>query len=174
MATRRKPRKGAGRPTAFRPEFIAQAAKLTALGATDREVAEFFGIAERTLYGWQQAHPKFLKALKLGKEAADARVEKSLYRRALGYSFDAVKIMQFRGEGVVVPYEQHVPPDTAACMFWLRNRRRDKWRDKINHEHSGKDGGAIETKELGAIEAARRIAFILGQGLRTAGQGEAE
>ncbi len=172
MATHSKPRRGVGRPSVFKAEFIAQAEKLTALGATDREVAEFFGVAERTLYRWQHEHPEFSRALKLGKDASDARVEKSLYRRAVGYSFDSVKILQYQGKGVVVPYEEHVPPDTTACMFWLRNRRRDEWCDKINHEHSGKDGGPIETNEVGAIEAARRIAFILGQGLRAAEQGE--
>lgn len=36
------------------------------------------------------------------------------------------------------------------------------------HEHSGKDGGPIETKEVSDLEVARRIAFLLGQGLRAA------
>lgn len=152
-----------GRPTDYRPEFVAQAQKLAELGATDREIAEFFEVSERTIYRWQHVHPDFCHALKVGKETADDRVEKSLYRRAVGYTFDSVKIMQYEGQPVVIPHEEHVPPDTTACIFWLKNRRRKEWRDKVDHEHGGPDGGAIPL-ELTSTEAARRIAFALAKG----------
>jgi hypothetical protein len=35
----------------------------------------------------------------------------------------------------IVPYTEHYPPDTTACIFWPKNRRRDKWRDKHEIEH---------------------------------------
>jgi hypothetical protein len=57
-------------------------------------------------------------------------VEQSLYRRAVGYSYDAVRIMGYAGEYTHVPYVEHLPPDTTACIFWLKNRRRDLWRDR--------------------------------------------
>lgn len=119
----------AGRRSTFKPEYIEQAEKLCRLGATDREVAEFIGVSERTLYRWQAEHEAFRQALKVGKESADERVERSLYRRATGYSFDAVKIFQYQGKEVVVPYTEHVAPDTTACIFWLKNRKPDQWRD---------------------------------------------
>ena len=37
-------------------------------------------------------HPSFGEALKLGKKESDERVERSLYQKAIGYSYDAVKI----------------------------------------------------------------------------------
>ncbi len=37
----------------------------------------------------------------------------------------------------MVPTIKHYPPDTTACIFWLKNRQRDKWRDRLDHEHSG-------------------------------------
>jgi hypothetical protein len=121
-----------GRPSSFKPEYVEQARKLTQLGATDREVAEFFDVAESTVSLWKNTHPEFSEALKLGKEASDNRVEKSLYRRAVGYSYDAEKIFTYEGEPVRVPYVEHVPPDTTACIFWLKNRRRDEWRDRVD------------------------------------------
>lgn len=136
----------------FKPGYVAQAEKLAELGATDREVAEFFGVTERTLYRWQHEHPALCHALKVGKEVADDRVEKSLYRRAIGYSHDAVKIMQFQGEEVVVPYVEHSPPDVTACIFWLKNRRKEQWRDKVQVEHSADDDLAE------ALKAARERA----------------
>jgi len=127
----------AGRPSKFREEFIEQGRKLAQLGATDREAAEFFEVAESTLHLWKHQHPEFSEALKVGKDAADDRVEQSLYRRALGYSHDAVKIMTVDGSVVHERYVEHYPPDTTAAIFWLKNRRKGEWRDKHDVEHSG-------------------------------------
>jgi hypothetical protein len=118
----------------FKPEYVHQARKLTQLGATDREVAEFFNVSEQTLNTWKHFHSEFLESLKLGKETADRRVEQSLYRRAVGYSYDAVKIMGYEGAYTHVPYVEHLPPDTTACIFWLKNRRREDWRDRVDVE----------------------------------------
>ena len=51
-------------------------------------------------------------------------VERSLYHRANGYSYDAVKIFCSKdGKVTKVPYREHVPPDVTACIFWLKNRK---------------------------------------------------
>lgn len=121
-----------GRPSKYLPQFAAAAAKLCKLGATDRDLAEAFAVAESTVKSWRLEHADFADAVKLGKEAADNRVEESLYRRATGYSHDAVKIIQFDGAPCSVPYVEHYPPDTVACIFWLKNRKPDQWRDKID------------------------------------------
>lgn len=136
-----------GRPTKYRAVFVAQARKLTLLGATDREVADFFDVDEATVYRWKHAHPKFCEALKVGKAEADERVEQSLYRRALGYSHDAVKIFMPANavRPVYAPYVEHHPPDTTAAIFWLKNRKREEWRDVNRTELTGKDGGPINT-----------------------------
>lgn len=134
----------AGRPTKFKPEFVEQARKLAQLGATDRECADFFDVNEATLHRWKHDHPEFCESLKVGKEAADDRVEQSLYRRALGYSHDAVKI-HVAGDGQItqVPFVEHYPPDTTAAIFWLKNRRKDDWRDVSRQEQTGADGGPL-------------------------------
>lgn len=119
-----------GRPTKYKPEFVKQAAKLCALGATDRDVADFFEVSEATLNRWKQSHPDFCESLKIGKGPADDRVEQSLYRKATGYSFDAEKIFQYEGTPVRVSYVEHIPPSDTACIFWLKNRRPEQWRDK--------------------------------------------
>jgi hypothetical protein len=153
----------AGRPTEYDPAKLRQITMLAELGATDVEVAEFLEVDERTIYRWKLNFPEFCQALKLGKDAADDRVEKSLYRRALGYSHDAVKIVADAktGESLSVPYTEHYPPDTTACIFWLKNRRREQWRDKLDHELTGKDGGAIETKDVSDLDLCRRWLLLL-------------
>lgn len=122
-----------GRPTAFREEYIAQAEKLCTLGATDADLADFFEVGLRTIARWATANIAFRQALKAGKEVADTRVERSLYQRAVGYSFASEKVFQHRGQIIRAETVEHVPPDVVAQIFWLKNRRPDLWRDR--HEH---------------------------------------
>lgn len=138
-------RRGRGRPSDFRPEYTAQAHKLCRLGAIDRDLAAFFEVSEQTLNAWKKAHPEFLESIKSAKLEADALVVRSLFQRANGYEHGAVKIFNADGSALIVPYTEKYPPDVSACIFWLKNRRPDVWRDKMDHEHAGKGGGPIES-----------------------------
>lgn len=93
-------------------------------------MADFFEVSETTINNWKQEHPKFLESLKRGKDVADATVTESLYKRANGYKHRAVKIFNGPAGTVQVPYVEHYPPDTTACIFWLKNRKPDRWRDR--------------------------------------------
>lgn len=143
MTPRRKRAVKRGRPSVYRPEYAQQAYRHCLLGATDVQLAELFGVSVPTIDKWKQSKPEFLQALRDGKEKADANVAQSLYRRALGYSHRAVKILTVaRGanlgsEVVEVPYVERYPPDTPAAIFWLKNRQRDTWRDKMEQEFVG-------------------------------------
>ena len=78
-----------------------------------------------------------IKSLKAGKADADDRVERSLYSRAVGYSFNSEKIFCNKdGEVTRVPIVEHVPPDVTAQIFWLKNRKPSEWRDVQNIEHA--------------------------------------
>ena len=123
-----------GRPTKFKVEYVEQARKLAALGATDREAAEFFGVSESTLYLWKHTETEFSEALKIGKAAADQRVEQSLYRKAVGYTQDDTHFSAYEGVVTETPYVKHHAPDTTACIFWLKNRKPTDWRDKQETE----------------------------------------
>lgn len=127
-----------GRPSDFKPEFCQEAEEQCRNGATDEELADYFDVSTRTIYRWKAAYPEFCQALKTGKETADERVERSLYAKAVGYTFDSEKVFQFQGQIVRAPVKEHVPPDTTAAIFWLKNRRAENWRDKseVHHKHS--------------------------------------
>lgn len=121
-----------GRPSAYRPEYAEHAFKLCLLGASDADLADFFEVQESTVNNWKRSQPEFLESLKRGKREADSRIAGSLYHRALGYEHDAVKIVADAKTGAEkqVPYIERYPPDTAAAIFWLKNRRPDLWREK--------------------------------------------
>lgn len=127
----------AGRPTKYKPDFAKQAEKLCKLGATNFDLANFFEVTTRTIERWAVRHDEFSRAIKIGTEPADDRVERSLFQKACGYTFESEKVFQFQGEIVRAKTVEHVPPDTTACIFWLKNRRKEAWRDKheVDHNH---------------------------------------
>jgi len=118
----------AGRPSPYKPDFARIAERLCRNGATDIEVADILGISVRTFYRWCLLHDEFTVAVRVGKDAADDRVERALYQRAVGYDYTAEKIVTPRGGGsITVPYTVHIPADTRAALHWLAIRRPKPW-----------------------------------------------
>lgn len=149
-----KPSRDPGRPTVYKDTFVAQVEKLCSLGATDIEMADFFDVDVRTLYRWKIEFPEFCQAIKNAKEIADERVERSLYQRAMGYTYETEEIFQSQGEIIRAATRKHVPPDTVAMIFWLKNRRPAVWRDIQKHEH----GNAGDFDKLSVDELRASIA----------------
>ena len=85
----------------------------------------------QTLYDWKNKFPEFSEAIKKGKEIVDIQVENALLKRALGYEYmeERVEISEKDGRKVIQTVKT-VIPDTTAQIFWLKNRRPDRWRDK--------------------------------------------
>lgn len=132
-----------GRPSDYKDEYVEQAYKLCLLGATDEELADFFGVVVKTLHNWRNEHPEFLQSTIDGKKMADANVASRLYQRAMGYEHADVHVTAYQGAVTMTPIRKYYPPDTPAASLWLRNRQPDKWRDKLDHEHTGKDGAPL-------------------------------
>jgi hypothetical protein len=117
-----------GRPTPYKPECAEVARRLCRNGATDIEVADILGISVRTFYRWCLLHDDFTAAVRVGKDAADDRVERALYQRSVGYDYVAEKIVTPRGGApIVMPFMVHVPADVRAAMHWLTIRRPKPW-----------------------------------------------
>lgn len=108
-------------------------------GLTDEEVAAYFGVQDRTVRNWGKKYPEFLQALIEARAVVDREVERSLYRRAVGYRVPDKKVIK-DGEGNIIRTEtttKEVLPDVTAQIFWLKNRKPRVWRDKQDIEHSG-------------------------------------
>ena len=141
-----------GRPTKYKPEYAAQAAKLCALGATDAQLADFFAVSVSTINLWKVEHAKFSASVKLAKDAADAKVEQSLYQRAMGYEHDETDIRVVDKEIVMTPIRKIYPPDTTAAIFWLKNRKPEQWRETKAVELTGANGGPVLVQASAADE----------------------
>jgi len=132
-----------GRPSKYKEEYADQAYNYCLLGAIDDQLASFFSVDVSTINNWKNDYPEFLDAIKKGKEKADLEVTQSLKKRASGMKLKK----QVVKEGGIVEIEDEIAPDTAAAIFWLKNRQPKIWRDKQETEHSGR----VEVTSLGSL-----------------------
>ena len=70
----------------------------------------------------------------------DTQVENALLKRALGYTAtETIEEVYQAGEGQnkkvlsshIRRITKEIPPDVGAIVFWLKNRKPGRWRDKI-------------------------------------------
>jgi len=127
----------------YKPEFVEQARNMCRLGATDEELAEHFEVCVRTIYRWRNTHEEFAEAVVVGKEHADARVERALYSRAVGCSVERTKVFKHAGDPkpVYATYKHHFPPNPNAALHWLRVRQPRKWqiREEVKSDPNAKE-----------------------------------
>lgn len=117
-----------GRPTQYRPIFAKQAEAFALCGADDARLAELFEVDVATIYRWKSKYPEFRESIKGAKDIADAAVAAALYKSAIGAHFiETDQIV----DGKVVTLKRQLPPEIAAQIFWLKNRRPKEWRDKV-------------------------------------------
>ncbi len=139
--------------TRYNPaEHPKLARKVMLLGATLAELAKFLEVAPATVDRWIAAHAEFKEAVKAGGELADANVAQALYRRAVGFKKRQVKIFQHMGQPVIVPYTEYYPAETLAGIFWMKNRQREKWRDKVDLASDPKNPVSLVLNMTGAPE----------------------
>jgi hypothetical protein len=126
-------------------------------GLIDEQIAHNMGIGIRTLTDWKKQYPAISAALKEGKAPVDIEVENALLNSALGHTVKIRKPIklrtkkQLRDKGTIeeerIEYaeeEIYIPPDVAACIFWLKNRRPDKWSDRPK-EPGGERNALLES-----------------------------
>ncbi len=132
------------RPTKYQEAYAEQARKLCLLGYTDAELADFFEVSESTINKWKLDYPKFSESIKRARPSLMQKLV-IVFINALWASWLQTSIfVLLKTENCRNSVEKYYPPDTTAAIFWLKNRQKDKWRDKVDHELTGKDGGAIQ------------------------------
>jgi Homeodomain-like domain len=138
LAQHVRPAVGGASPL-YDPKHYPRYAKFLAeRGATQAEIADCFGISTRTLQRWIVQYPELKEAVQAGNEVFNARVERALAERAIGFYADQYtwrattdqERKQGKPEYVLVPTTRtYYPPDVAAARYWTKNRMRDKWND---------------------------------------------
>ncbi len=146
-----------GRPTDYHPgmtdALIAAAEGDTLGGATIPDIAKVLGTSKFTIYEWMRTYPEFSAAIVRVRTMADAAVESALRKRATGFDFvETTKVTKEgggkEGENLTQVTESvkqvYVPPDTAAAVFWLKNRDPERWAEKTKVEVTGNFADQVE------------------------------
>lgn len=108
-------------------------------GLVDAQIAHNMGVSTTTLYDWKNRFPSISEALKKGKEVVDYQVENALLKRALGYEYTEVMVEESDEGTKRRETVKQVAPDVTAQIYWLKNRRPGRWRDRPQ-EDSGDAG----------------------------------
>jgi hypothetical protein len=145
----------------YKPEYVKFVYEMCLLGATNEAITRALDIHEKTFYRWQQKFPEFSEAVKAGKDVADGKVALALYQKATGYSHKKQKVFcdAHSGTHQVIEYTENYPPDTAAMIFWLKNRRPGMWRDTRQHvvgkpgDFSGLSDAELREKAIATAES---------------------
>jgi len=117
-----------GRPSMYDPEFCEIVLELGAEGKSKAQIAARLGINRDTLNEWTKIHPEFSVAVKNAQELA------------LAWWEDAGQVNMAR-QGF----------NATAYIFQMKNRFREDYRDVTAMEHTGKNGGPIETRDVGSL-----------------------
>ena len=145
----------------WHPRFITVAKEIAKHGLTDVEIAASFGVSVSTLNHWKLKNKLFARALKLGKETPNKKVERALFHRAIGYEHPDVDIRVVNGQIVQTPIIKHYPPDTTAGIYWSKNRDPERWRDKTEVVPQNPDGTALKGPIVHLILPAGRAAGLM-------------
>lgn len=123
------------------PEGLETLRGLARRGLSDEDIAKAINVNRSTIYAWKKSYPEISNALKEGKLVADLAVESALFKKATGFTVTDTKTTSFLDketgelvEGKAEVTTKHVLPDTLAIMFWLKNRRPDLWKDKVQEQ----------------------------------------
>lgn len=132
---------GAGQPTKYNPKIhIDWARGLSMQGFTMDEIADRMLVSRTTIYNWMREYEEFLDAIKTGKELPDVQAEQALFKKVIGFEYVEKKVIvtiDEKGNQKPARIENTTKifmPDTTALIFWLKNRRPDRWRDKTDIE----------------------------------------
>lgn len=134
-------------PIKYNPDYHDDWAwSLANKGATDTEIAIAFHVSVRTIHRWKKDYESFAYRLEEGKNYADAKVERKLYERALGFKVEEkekiVEIDPKTGEAKPIRVKttiKNIVPDTMAQMYWLNNRNRSEWAQRQEDSSDPKD-----------------------------------
>lgn len=125
----------------YTPEILGRLEQLAASGLNNKNICEALGIGQKTFYEWMERHPQFAHSIKKYRGLADIEVENALYKNAIGYNFieKEKEARKINGEYVLVntkETEKHIPGNSVAQIFYLKNRMPERYKDKIETQIS--------------------------------------
>ena len=138
-----------GRPQKLNADDKKKLVECAKFGLTDEQISAVAGITPKTLANYKNRDPKFLQALKESKDLADTMVRKSLFKLANGFEYEEEMV----NKDGAVRVTKYARPDVTACIFWLKNRQPEEWREK--HELDLGKGSVDAIQSIAKLFARR-------------------
>lgn len=132
-----------GRPSIYKPKLARQAAHLTLLGLSVKDICVNLEINVDTYYAWLKTNPQFSEAVAKAK-ASDGRIANALRKRAEGFTKRTEKLFHFQGSVIRAEVREYFPPDVGAASKWLKVKHPDKWGDHIGAANNQGGGGNVQ------------------------------
>ena len=119
-------------------EALEQLEEWAINGLSDEQIAKNINVSNSTYYLWKEKYIEFSEAIKKGKQFSNFEVENALYKRAIGYSYEETILIKIKNADgsekiEVKKITKQMPGDVGAQVFWLKNRKPNKWKDKRDY-----------------------------------------
>lgn len=145
-----------GRPTKLSPEIQDEICKAISIGAQYEAAAIYGGITVRTFYNWMSAGENAQ-----GKLDADPDCNLEENEQVYLHFFHAIHEANASNQIYHVNNLHNLAPTNSSVSQWILMNRH-KYGQPTRIEVTGRDGGAIETKDItDPVEKAARIAAML-------------
>lgn len=118
------------------------------------------GICYETLRTWKSSLSAISEAIKRGKAPVDFEVESALLKRALGYEYEETtteiyETLDGSTRKHIKKVIRYIAPDVTAQIYWLNNRRPDRWRNRKAIENDQPNVALEKAREiLGGVRSA--------------------
>lgn len=127
------------------PDGLTRLEGLARSGLSDEQIAAKMGVTAACLYNWQNRFVEIFDAIKRGKAPVDDEVENMLLKSAMGFEYEEIvteitevptgKIDEkgrpiMRQNKQIKKIKKYSPPSNTAQIFWLKNRRPERWRER--------------------------------------------
>ena len=125
-----------GRPSRYDAEIkphLTEIENAVKSGATDKEIADAFGMSVSSIYEYKRKHKEFLNAFVRGRARVVFEIKAALLKKALGFEYQEEKVIARKdkdGEDIVQieQYKRYCAPSETAAAMLLRNYD-ENWRD---------------------------------------------
>lgn len=120
------------------------------------EIADITGISKSTIYDYKDDNSIFADKLEAAMLMPVEKVEKALFKRALGFKHRETKVHFDQETGIPSTYDvvKTYAPDPTSLKYFLGNRAPSKWKDK-------KEVDFRDLKEMDDAELEKKVQEIL-------------
>lgn len=121
---------------------------------TIAEICAMVGISESCYYKWQANSKEFTELIQKARDKYDEllvrEAKNSLIKLVKGYTVDETKTVYeptTKTDATAKPKikeqtitKKHIQPSVPMTIFVLTNKASDEYKNRLNNEHTGKDG----------------------------------